>query len=41
MQLKNIIITDCTIQNYFFCTFYIAGCTNRVGINFSKYIAVC
>jgi len=27
-KLKNIIIADYTTHNYFFCTFYIANCTN-------------
>jgi len=40
MQLKNIIIADCTTRNYFFCTFYIASCTNWK-YNFSKCIIVC
>jgi len=29
IQLKNKHITGCTTSNYTFCTFYIAGCTNR------------
>ena len=35
IQLKNIIIANCTIRNYFFCTFIIADCRNRNWFFFS------
>jgi len=36
MQLKNIIIADCTTHNYFFYIFYIMGCTTLNTIFFKN-----